>query len=130
MVCVTCLFFCTAVRFPLIVAKIGLHKFQDTDGLLERKVKMAGRSELDDLLDLVGAGDDIIFHDEKKEKKKSHKKESTANIAAAVTHAVHTKHLVEKAVAHRFDYTEFTYALFANLFMLACIFIFCAISFV
>ena len=77
---------------------------------------MAGRSELDELLDRVGAGDDIIFHDEKKGKKESQKespqKESTANIAAAVTRAVHTKHLIEKAAAYRFEYIDIE--LFAN----------------
>lgn len=62
---------------------------------------MAGRSELDALLDLVGAGDDFLFDDTQKKKektKKPDKKQSMSNVGSTVSSAVHRKHLVEKAV--------------------------------
>ena len=77
---------------------------------------MAGLSELDALLDLVGAGDDLLFGD--KNKKKKPEKESIASIGAAVAHAVHTKHLVEKAAHLRFGCTPCFLNTFVNLFFL------------
>ena len=66
--------------------------------------RMAGRSELDALLDLVGAGDDFSFDDKKKEKtKKPDKKQSMSSIGGTISHAVHTKHLVEKAAHFRLN---------------------------
>ena len=61
---------------------------------------MAGLSELDALLDLVGAGDDFLFDDkQKKEKtKKPDKKQSMPSVGGKISRAVHRKHLVEKAV--------------------------------
>ena len=61
---------------------------------------MAGRSELDALLDLVGAGDDFLFDDKKKKEKtkKPDKTQSMSSVGGTVSRAIHRKKLVEKAM--------------------------------
>ena len=87
---------------------------------------MAGRSELDALLDLVGAGDNLLFDDKKEKTKKPDlkpdKKESMANIGGTVSHAVHTKHLVEKAAHTRLNKSVCFRAPFVLYTMCNCIY--------